>query len=113
MANDSLDLLLVWNVFSSLIFPLITLVVSILYITKKPGVDGFLIAGGSLIHLFTGIFFSLIWPSIIRNTGQSMTNISLLSTIVGVISFIGSVLYVTGIIILIFNHLALYKRMQN
>jgi hypothetical protein len=112
MTSDSMSFYSIINVFSGLIFPLIVLGVSIFYIIRKPCVEGFLIAGGSLINLIAGTIFRFILPSIVGNADQSISHIGVLAMIISVISFIGTILYLTGFIILIFNHLALHKKLQ-
>jgi hypothetical protein len=109
--SDAFDFSFIWNVFSNVIFHIIIFGISVYYIIKKQNIEGFLMAGGSFIHICTSLFYSIIYPMIIKNGNSSMQNMGFLSVIINGIAFIGSILFVIGLILLVTNHVALSKKL--
>jgi hypothetical protein len=110
--SNAFDFNFIWNVFSNVIFHIIIFGISIYYIIKKQNIDGYLMAGGSFIHICTSIFFSLLYPMMMRNGNISMQNTGIIFLIINGIAFIGSILFVIGLILLITNHVALSKKLE-
>jgi hypothetical protein len=110
--SDAFDFNFIWNVFSNVIFHIIIFGTSVYYIIRRQNLEGFLLAGGSFIHICTSIIFSLIYPMMVRNSNISMQNTGIIFMIINGIAFIGSILFVIGLILLVGNHVALYKKMD-
>jgi hypothetical protein len=106
------DFALIWNFFSSVIFHVIIFCTALYYVYKKQGADGFLIAAGSFIHIITSTFYSLILPLMVSRSGSDFYNTPFLMPAFSIISFIGSLLFIIGLIILIINHLTILKRLN-
>jgi hypothetical protein len=110
-AVSSFDLQQIWNVFSNLLYYLVVFGISLYYVIHKQSTDSYLLLGGSVIHLFTGIFFTVILPIVVRNSGGSIYQSGIIM-IMSVVAFVGSIIFITGLIILIINHLQLCKKVQ-
>jgi membrane protein YdbS with pleckstrin-like domain len=105
MSASSFDFQQLWNIFSTLLFQLATFGICLYYVINKQNIDSILLTCGSFIHLLTSIFYTVIYPIIIRNGGYRFSG-SPIMLIINAISFIGSVLFVGGLIILIINHVS-------
>jgi hypothetical protein len=108
---NSFDFQHFWNVFSSIIFPLATFGICLYYVIMKQNLDGFLMAGGSFIHILSSIFYTVVLPIMIKNTGTGIYGSGIMMG-VSVLAFLGSILFITGLIILIINHLSALKKLN-
>ncbi len=104
--TDSFDFSMLWNIFSVLIIHLVTFGVCVYYIIRKQSFDGFLLAAGSFIHILTGIFYTVVLPVMARSGNYEIYSNKVLLISAGIISFIGSVLYLIGFIILVLNYVS-------
>ncbi len=111
MAN-TFDFAMLWNFFSSVIFHLVTLGVCVYYIIRKQNIDGFLLSTGAFIHILTSTFYSLILPIMARSVGPEIYSRPYLLSVAGIISLLGSLVYIIGFIILVINHVSLYQRIE-
>jgi hypothetical protein len=107
---ESFDYTIIWNIFSSVTFHLITLGICVYYIIKKQSIDGYLLASGAFIHILTSVFYSAVLPVLARTGDFSIYQNSLLIMVVSVIGFLGSVLYIIGFIMLIVNYVSLSQK---
>lgn len=73
-------------------------VACIIFLAKKRRVDAILLFIGSLVGLFSNIFYLVILP----NLTHSESRFQMLNA-VGSLSFLGSLLFVAGFIVLIIN----------
>jgi len=110
MANG-FDFMQIWNAFSSIIFPLITCGICIYYVIANQNVDGFLMLGGASLHLLVSIFYSVILPIIVRTSGTDIYSSGVLVG-AGLLSFFGSALFASGLIVLILKYVALVRKVN-
>lgn len=86
--------------FLALIAPLLTLLISIYYVSKKQEAPAFLLVTGSGIALITSLLYSFL-PYYMQSRSISFTEMSVYYTILGGISFTGSIIFIIGFFMLI------------
>lgn len=110
--TDSFDFSFVWNIFAGTIFHLITFGVCIYYIIRKQSIEGFLLAAGAFIHILTSVFYTIVVPLLVRTGNYPVYENRFMFTVAGAISFIGSLIYIIGFIILVLNYLSLSTKKE-
>lgn len=73
-------------------------VACIIFLAKKRRVDSILLFIGSLVGLFSNIFYVIIWPNLAHGDSRSQ-----MLNAIAPLSFLGSLLFVAGFIVLILN----------
>lgn len=86
-----------------LIPALLILAATVYYTFKRPAVDGYLMAMGSLISMVTQTFYSLGIP-ILRQMGMDVMAVyDRFSIPVGIMSILGHLMFAVGLFLLIFK----------
>jgi hypothetical protein len=111
--TDLFDFNLIWNILSTVTFSLATLGICIFYVVRKQSVDAIFLAIGSFIHFITNIFYSVVLPIMARKSGFGIYNNKIIMLSVSTIGIIGSILFIIGLIMLIFNKLSLQKKIED
>ncbi|WP_316737916.1 hypothetical protein [Pedobacter aquatilis] len=87
----------------SLISPLFVFIASCYYISKNVKVDAILLFIGSGVALLLNVFYSVVMPYLVQNSGMPVSEVTRYYTILGVISFIAGLCFATGLFLLIYN----------
>jgi uncharacterized membrane protein YgdD (TMEM256/DUF423 family) len=73
------------------------------FLSKKSVVEAILMTIGSGIGLLTALFYSVLMPFLLNDRHLAYTEVSQYYTVIGIISFIGSLCFAGGLLILIIN----------
>ncbi|MDQ0968288.1 flagellar biosynthesis component FlhA [Flavobacterium sp. W4I14] len=87
----------------SIISPVIIFGTCCYFLTKKAAVEAVLMTIGSGIGLLTSLFYSVLMPFLINDRHFAYTEVSKYYTVIGIISFIASLCFAGGLLILIIN----------
>lgn len=87
----------------SIISPVIIFGTCCYFLSKKPAVEAILMTIGSGIGLLTTLFYSALMPFLINDRHFAYSQVSKYYTLIGVISFIASLCFAAGFLILVYN----------
>jgi uncharacterized paraquat-inducible protein A len=87
----------------SIISPVIIFGTCCYFLVKKSDVEAILMTIGSGIGLLVTLFYSVLMPLLLRDQHLAYTEVSQYYSIVGIISFIASLCFAAGFLILVFN----------
>jgi Na+-transporting NADH:ubiquinone oxidoreductase subunit NqrD len=87
----------------SIISPCIVFGTSCFFLVKKTSVEAILMTIGSGIGLLITLFYSFLMPLLISAQRLAYTEVSKYYSIVGIISFVASLCFAAGLLILIIN----------
>jgi hypothetical protein len=87
----------------SIISPVIIFGTCCYFLAKKSAVESILMTIGSGIGLLTTLFYSVLMPFLLNDRNFAYTAVSKYYTIIGIISFIASLCFAAGFLILVFN----------
>ncbi|NII84890.1 hypothetical protein H9N25_22760 [Pedobacter riviphilus] len=87
----------------SIISPVIIFGACCYFLSKKSAVEAILMTIGSGIALLTTLFYSVLMPFLLGDRHLVYTDVSKYYTLIGVISFIASLCFAAGFLILIIN----------
>ncbi|MDN3587689.1 hypothetical protein QWY86_13485 [Pedobacter aquatilis] len=97
----------------SLISPLFVFIASCYYISKNTKVDAILLFIGSGVALILNIFYSVVMPYLVQNSGMPVSEVTQYYTALGVVSFIAGLCFATGLFLLIYNTVKSNKTADN
>ncbi len=86
----------------SLAAPLITMIISIFYASKRLNTEALLLVSGSVVVFIVAVFFSFM-PYLIQSRNMPVELISVYFGIAGIITFIGSILFAIGFFMLVLS----------
>jgi len=84
----------------SLLVPLMTMIISIFYASKKLNTEAFLLVSGSVVVFAVAVFF-VFMPSLVQSRNMPIEIISVYYNIAGVITFMGSLMFAIGFFMLV------------
>lgn len=87
----------------SIISPVIIFGTCCYFLAKKPAVESILMTIGSGIGLLATLFYSVLVPFLVNDRHLAYNEISQYYTVIGIISFIASLCFAAGFLILIIN----------
>ncbi len=87
----------------SIISPCIVFGTCCYFLIKKPAVEAILMTIGSGVGLLITLFYSVVMPFLLRDRHLAYTEISQYYTVIGIISFITSLCFAAGLLILVYN----------
>lgn len=87
----------------SIISPVIIFGTCCYFLAKKSAVEAILMTIGSGIGLLATLFYSVLVPFLVNDRHLAYTEISQYYTVIGIISFIASLCFAAGFLILIIN----------
>lgn len=87
----------------SIISPCIVFGTCCYFLIKKSSVEAILITIGSGIGLLITLFYSFLMPLLISSQNLAYTEVSKYYAVVGIISFIASLCFAAGLLILVIN----------
>jgi len=87
----------------SIISPVIIFAACCYFLSKKSAVEAILMTIGSGIGLLTALFYSVLMPFLISDRHFAYTQVSKYYTLIGIVSFIASLCFAGGLLILIIN----------
>ncbi|WP_316824331.1 hypothetical protein [Pedobacter miscanthi] len=87
----------------SIISPVIVFGTSCYFLVKKSSVEAILMTIGSGIGLLVTLFYSALMPLLISSQHLAYTEVSQYYSVIGIISFIASMCFAAGFVILIIN----------
>ncbi|MCZ4223931.1 hypothetical protein [Pedobacter rhodius] len=96
----------------SIISPLLVLIGSIYYISKKVGADSILLLIGSGIGFLINVFYILI-PYLISRNNMPASKVTQLYPIVGIVSIFSGISFAVGFFILVYNTIAKQNSIGN
>jgi len=99
-----MEVSLIAQIIKNLIFllpHLLVLIACIYYLAKRAGADSVLMTIGTFLSFLTSIFYMIIIPLFWRYASDSFSAREIFITIVGIISFIGNVMFGVGLLMLI------------
>ncbi|MFN8255223.1 MAG: hypothetical protein U0W24_06005 [Bacteroidales bacterium] len=104
---DTFNLSMVWSL-GSFLFQIIVFGACAYYVSQKQTTDSILLALGSFIHLFTSLFYTVGIPVLTR-MGSNIYGNTMLFNIVGFFSFLGTIAFSLGFVLLIIEKLKIDK----
>lgn len=87
----------------SIISPVIVFGTCCYFLAKKTSVEAILMIIGSGIGLIVTLFYSVLIPFLVNDRHLDYTEISQYYTLVGIVSFIASLCFAAGFLILVYN----------
>ncbi|WP_029275510.1 hypothetical protein [Pedobacter borealis] len=87
----------------SIIPPVIIFGTCCYFLSKKSAVEAILMTIGSGIGLLTSLFYSVLMPFLLGDRHLAYIGVSKYYTLIGIISFIASLCFAAGFLILIIN----------
>lgn len=87
----------------SIISPVIIFGTCCYFLAKKSAVEAILMTIGSGIGLLTTLFYSVLVPFLVNDRHLAYNEISQYYTVIGIISFIASLCFAAGLLILVYN----------
>ncbi|MFF5382142.1 hypothetical protein [Pedobacter suwonensis] len=87
----------------SIISPCIVFGTCCYFLIKKSSVEAILMTIGSGIGLLITLFYSFLMPLLISSQNLAYTEVSKYYAVVGIISFIASLCFAAGLLILVIN----------
>jgi len=87
----------------AIISPVILFGTCCYFLAKKSAVEAILMTIGSGIGLLVTLFYSVLMPFLLRDQHLAYTEVSQYYTVIGIISFIASLCFAAGFLILVTN----------
>lgn len=97
----------------SIIAPLLIFIAACYYISKKRSTDAILLFLGASIALVLNIIYEIIMPYLVRVNSLAVTEVTKYYTVLGIIGFIGGLLFAAGLFLLIYNTVNANKFIAN
>ncbi|QDW27817.1 hypothetical protein [Pedobacter sp. KBS0701] len=97
----------------SIISPCIVFGTCCYFLVKKSSVEAILMTIGSGIGLLITLFYSFLMPLLISSQNLAYTEVSKYYAVVGIISFIASLCFAAGLLILVINTVKKQAVVQN
>ncbi len=110
--DTGFDFSIIWSIFGALA-SLIIFGICVYYVIVKPGLDSILLVIGSFIRLITTLFYSVGTIILANMHGADFYSQRWIFNIIGAISFIGTICFTTGLIILIIGHVKAHKGLRD
>jgi hypothetical protein len=111
MMDVGFDFSIIWSLLGAFI-SFLTFGACVYFIIVKPCLESILLTVGSFINLIAALFYSLGVTILSKFYGIDFLSSGGIFAVMGIISFIGSICFTSGLIVLIVNHIRIVKKMK-